>query len=175
MHVLFVCTGNICRSPLAERLATVMSAQMGAPGISSASCGVRAVIGSPIHPQAAAIIEEFGGDTTGFAARQINPRIASAADLILTMTREQRGAVLEVAPRQLRRTFTLAEAAELATRCGARNMTDLAALRSHVPPTSDIDIDDPIGQSPDFFSAVGARIAQLLPPVLQLCAGHAGG
>lgn len=170
MKILFVCTGNICRSPTAERLAIAYNARSQTHGdIEVSSAGTRAVIGHPIHHEAAAVLEKLGGQSTDFAARQLTLRIASEADLILTMTKTHRDAVLEVAPRQLRRTFTVGEAARLATDYDARNVADLSALRPQLGSHEADDIPDPIGQDAEVFATVGARIAELLPPVLALC------
>lgn len=111
----------------------------------------------------------MGGDASDFAARQLTAKIAAGADLILTMTTTHRDTVLELAPRQLRRTFTLAEAAALAARDDVRDVDDLAALRSQLDRRDRVDVADPIGQGGDVFAAVGARIAELLPPILDLC------
>ena len=85
------------------------------------------------------------------------------------MTRAHRDTVLELAPRQLHRTFTLSEAARLATECNARNVADLAALRPHLAAHELTDIVDPIGQGAEHFAMVGSQIADLLPPILELC------
>jgi protein-tyrosine phosphatase len=127
------------------------------------------VIAHPIHQDAALVLEKLGGEVSNFAARQLNPRIASDADLVLTMTRAHRDAVLELAPRQLHRTFTLSEAARLATECNARNVADLAALRPHLAAHELTDIVDPIGQGAEYFAMVGSQIADLLTPILELC------
>ena len=169
MHVLFVCTGNICRSPTAERLAVAYAARYGIADFTTSSAGTRAVIGHPIHPDAAAVLEELGGDASGFAARQLKSKIATPADLIITMTTAHRDVVLEAAPRQLQRTFTLTEASRLASMAGAETLTHLAALRPHLTANEVADIPDPIGQSPEVFSAIGSQIADLLPPILELC------
>ena len=162
MHILFVCTGNICRSPSAERLAA-------GPGLRTSSAGTRAVIGYPMHPEAARVLTALGGDPAGFVARQLNAKIAADADLILTMTREHRDAVLEMAPRQLRRTFTLPEAALLTARFDPGAVTELAGLRPHLSSSEVFDVPDPIGQSPEVFDRVGAQIAELLEPVVRFC------
>ena len=86
-------------------------------------------LGHPIHNLAAQVLRDLGGETTDFAARQFTPKIAVSADLIITMTRTHRDRVLELAPRQLKRTFTLAEASQLAGRFMPQNITELAALR----------------------------------------------
>jgi protein-tyrosine phosphatase len=127
------------------------------------------VIAHPIHPDAALVLEQRGGDVSNFAARQLTPRIASDADLVLAMTKPHRDAVLELAPHQLRRTFTLSEASRLASECSAQTVADLAALRPHLAARDVSDIPDPIGQRADFFAMVGSQIADLLPPILELC------
>ena len=77
---------------------------------------------------AAAVIQELGGNTTGFAARQLTAGMASSADLILTMERGT-GTMSWVIASKLRRTFTLREAAILIMEYGAHQLADLATLR----------------------------------------------
>lgn len=168
MQVLFVCTGNICRSPTAERLAAAYAHEH-ALDITTASAGTNAVIGHPVHSDAEQILETLGGDGTGFAARQLSPKIAQGADLIVTMTAAHRDRVLELAPTKLKRTFTLPEAATLATEFGAQTVADLSDLRPHLAGRSVPDVPDPIGQNLDVFATVGRQIADLLPAVLELC------
>jgi protein-tyrosine phosphatase len=127
------------------------------------------VIAHPIHGEAANILEEMGGEASDFAARQLTPRVAANADLILAMTRAHLDAVLELAPHRLHRTFTLSEAAHLAAEPDARDVADLAGLRPRVVKELLTDIPDPIGQDAYFFRMVGSQIAQLLPPILELC------
>ncbi|MBM4497011.1 hypothetical protein GS426_20035 [Rhodococcus hoagii] len=67
-----------------------------------------------MEPKAAQVLSDLGGSPDGFVARQINPAVASSADLVLTMTEEHRDAVLKLSPRHLKRTFTLLEAAHIA-------------------------------------------------------------
>jgi protein-tyrosine phosphatase len=127
------------------------------------------VIGHPIQHDAALVLKKLGGEASDFAARQLTSRIASDADLVLTMTRAHRDAVLELAPRQLQRTFTLGEAAWLASECNARTVADFAALRPQLAADELSDIPDPLGQGTEFFAMVGSQIADLLPPILELC------
>lgn len=169
LHILFVCTGNICRSPTAERLALAMATETRIPGFEASSAGTRAVVGHPVHPDAERVLIALGGDSTNFAARHLSGKIATGADLILTMTRTHRNTVLEIAPQRLRRTFTLLEAARLVTEQNARTIAELANLRPHLDDNSNVDIADPIGQSPEVFAAIGDQIAAALPPVLELC------
>ena len=169
MNILFVCTGNICRSPTGERLAAAYAAEHEIPEVAVSSAGTRAVIGHPIHRDAAGVLEKLGGDASHFAARQFKSKIASAADLIIAMTSAHRDIVLEAAPRQLHRTFTMAEVARLSLMHGAETLADLAALRPQLAANEIADIPDPIGQSPEVFATVGAQIAELLPPIMELC------
>ena len=127
------------------------------------------MISHPIHHHAASVLEKLGGEVSNFAARQLTPRIASDADLVLTMTKAHRDTVLALAPRQLHRTFTLSEGALLASECNARDIGDLAAFRPNLAGHKLLDIPDPIGKGDDFFAMVGSQIADLLPPILEFC------
>lgn len=133
------------------------------------SAGTRAVIARPIHRSAVSVLEELGGDASDFAARQLTPKVLSDIDLVITMTRAHRDSVLEVAPRLLRRTFTLTEASKLASEPETRSVADLAERRPQLVVNDLPDIVDPIGQSADIFAMVGSQIAELLPPILELC------
>jgi protein-tyrosine phosphatase len=84
------------------------------------------------------------------------------------MTRAHRDTVLALAPQQLHRTFTLTEAARLATEFSARSVAELAALRPQLAGLELRDIPDPIGHSAEVFATVGSQIADLLPPILEL-------
>ncbi|BBX71535.1 hypothetical protein MPSYJ_49960 [Mycolicibacterium psychrotolerans] len=85
------------------------------------------------------------------------------------MTKQHREAVLEIAPQKLHRTFTLAEAAQIALLTNARTVEDLSNGRAFIPAEQVPDIMDPIGRARSVFDAVGAKIAELLPPVLDVC------
>lgn len=167
MEILFVCTGNICRSPTAERLAAVYRDRHRLEGFSARSAGTRAVIGHPMHPESASVLKRLNGDPSSFVARQLTTKIASAADLILTMTSAHRGAVLELAPHRLHRTFTLVEASRLVSEHGA-SLADLAERRCLLTADEVFDVPDPIGQSPEVFAAIGEQIALLLSPILEI-------
>jgi len=169
VHLLFVCTGNICRSPTGERLAAALNAGDPIPDFRTSSAGTRAVIAHPVHPEAARVLTALGGDPADFAARQFSAKIAADADLLLPMTREHRDAVLEVAPHKLRRTFTLAEAAELIGTFEPADVNELAALRPRLSADLVPDVPDPIGQSPEVFDRIGAQIAELVQPIVEFC------
>lgn len=127
------------------------------------------MIGHPIHSESSRVLGNLGGDSSGFTARQLTPQIASSADLIITMARAHFDRVLMLAPQKLHKTFTLVEAAQLATDYGAECVADLPGLRPHLKVDGLLDIPDPIGQSPEVFDSVGMQIRNLLPPLLDLC------
>jgi len=169
VHILFVCTGNICRSPTAERLAAALGAGNAIPALRASSAGTRAVIGHPVHPDAARVLEGLGGDPGGFAARQLTAKIAADADLVIAMTKAHRDAVLELSPRQLHRTFTLTEASCLVTEFRPADVNELAALRPRLRADQSPDVPDPIGQDQEFFDQIGSQIAELVRPIVEFC------
>ena len=126
-RILVVCTGNICRSPYIERRLAGLLHDSDAV---ITSAGTRALIGAPIEPDSAALLEAAGGSTAGFAARQISPAILAEADLVIAATQSHRVEAVRVNPRVLRRTFTLGELADLlrdadlAAEAGAAGETD---------------------------------------------------
>src|SRR5690242_5006986 len=94
MRLLYVCTANRCRSPIAERLAR-------ARGFDASSAGTRAVVNCPMVAYAATALAELGGAPEEFRSRQVNVRMIDDADLVLTMTRQHRDHVLQLQPAAL--------------------------------------------------------------------------
>lgn len=133
------------------------------------SAGTRAAIGRPFHREAALVATELGGDPSLFSARQLTRRIASEADLVITMTKAHRDDVLELAPHRLHQTFTVSEIATIISRYRPENLADLAVYRPQLSPLEIVDVPDPIGRSPDFFVSVGRQIAALVPPIVKFC------
>lgn len=126
------------------------------------------MVGHAIHRDAAHVLEQLGANASDFAARLLTHKVASSADLVITMTREHRDVVLEAAPRQIHRTFTLSEAAYLAADPSVLTLNDLAEHRPLMTASKMPDIPDPIGQSPAVFATVGSQIDTLLRPILLL-------
>ena len=181
--LLLVCTGNICRSALAERLGRAFLAQTlgeDAGQVRVVSAGTRAVVDSAMHPDSALVLRGFGAEAGDFRARQLVDGMASEADLTLTMTRAHRRDVLQRDPRVLARTFTLREAADLIGRLDdasidgatlperARKLVQLmAAARSERHGGENDDVRDPIGQPLEVHDEVGTVIVETLLPVLR--------
>ncbi|MGF7237406.1 MAG: protein tyrosine phosphatase [Frankia sp.] len=115
-RILMVCTANICRSPIAEHLATAfLRDRLGpnAAGITVASAGTAGWDGEPMQPHAETVLAEAGIDPSGFVARSLTPDLVEGADLILTAAREHRAAAVTLLPRAVARTFTIFEFARL--------------------------------------------------------------
>jgi len=82
-HILVVCVGNICRSPMAEAL--LRKGLRGKDEINVESAGLGALVGHPADDCAVELMSERGVDITSHRARQIHPDMVSTADLILVM------------------------------------------------------------------------------------------
>ena len=109
--VLFVCTGNVCRSPSAELL---FQASVGArEDVVVHSAGTHALVNAGIDGSTATVLSRLGFDPTRHRGSQFQPPMARRADLILTAAREHRDLVITLAPTAYRRTFTMKEFARL--------------------------------------------------------------
>lgn len=113
--VLFVCTGNTCRSPMAEGLAKQLLAEMKgvsvdqleAAGVRVRSAGVATGGGSPPSGQAVQAMEQVGVDLTGHASSALTADLIQDADAIYTMTDSHRQAVLVHSPAAAEKTQRL--------------------------------------------------------------------
>lgn len=86
MNLLFVCSGNTCRSALAEALARKIAARRGIMDLNVSSAGTNAWDNSPATDEALLVGMERDIDLTGHRARKLTPAIVSEADLIFVMT-----------------------------------------------------------------------------------------
>lgn len=94
-RVLFVCTGNLCRSPMAAALA---SAGHGGGDVVFESAGVAALDGAPATPTAVTACAEVGVDLVSHRARMLTPEMAASADVVYVMTAGHLAQVLRIAP-----------------------------------------------------------------------------
>lgn len=111
----FVCTANLCRSPLAERIAVHRMPPTAAtrPWLVVTSAGTNARGGMPMHPLAARQLTEIGADPSGFSSRRLTAAIVTEDDLVLTADLAQRDTVVALCPGASRRTFLIGEFAQL--------------------------------------------------------------
>jgi protein-tyrosine phosphatase len=166
--ILVVCTGNVCRSPIAEGfLRKALEDALGDAAPSVASAGTAGWEGSEATPEAVAAAAELDVDIAAHRARRLRPGMAETADLVLCMAREHRDAIVRSTPDVAGRTFTLKELVRLLERLpeGGPNLPSrrLAAadrLRRADPTTDDLDDDvaDPLGLPLDGYRAIAAEI-----------------
>lgn len=185
LTILTVCTGNICRSPLAEVL---LRAHLEPLGVRVHSAGTHALVGHGMPEPALELAAQAGADPEVAAAHQarylVEPLLADA-DLILTMAREHRSHVVKMMPNRLRRTFTVREFARLAStlrsedaraaaeEAGGSSRERFAAVLRAVneqrglTPTSgdDDDVIDPYRRSRDTYARSAAELTPALVEV----------
>jgi protein-tyrosine phosphatase len=187
--VLFVSTGNVCRSPIAERLAEhELAAAVGtdAEAFRFSSAGTWGHDGAPMEPHARAVLAERGARASGFVARELLAEQIVLADLVLTASAEQSHQVRLIDPAAADRVFTLPEFARLAEEVelesGGRSpaararalVGAVAALRrrrpSAAPPP---DIADPYGAPLHVFRLCADEIADCLRTLVgRVAASH---
>jgi protein-tyrosine phosphatase len=176
LTVLFVCTGNICRSPLAQRLFIARSAPEAA--VLARSAGVHALEGYPMDEPSAQALHELGGDGQGHLAQYLTESLIAEADLILGAEQAHRDTVLRLVPATMRRAFTMREFARLgagvppatgvgqakaviASVAGRRGLVDAVA------PGAD-DIADPYRRPMDEVRECAHQIAHAVDATLRL-------
>lgn len=124
--LLFVCSGNTCRSPMAEAIAkSLIARRLGvAPhelpqkNVQVLSAGVGTVHGMPASAHAVEAVREYGGDLSRHQSQPLTESLVRQADLILTMGRSHRNAVLAMDPSAAAKTLTLNTEGDIADPIG---------------------------------------------------------
>ena len=186
--VLHVCMGNICRSPMAERLLLLAAQQRLAKLDSTAELGALLVStsagtggwheGEEMNPPAARQIRLRGGNADGFTARKLTSAHLAGADLILTATADQSDYVHALAPDATARTFVLGHLGRLLReldklppadtdpeRFAARAAALVEAAdqqRAGAEPQPGDDLDDPWGRGDQTFQRIADDIDDAL-------------
>jgi glycine hydroxymethyltransferase len=175
--VLLICTGNICRSPMAEGILRDRFLKLGLDDVRISSSGVAGLDRSPAMPEAVMAMAELGVDVSGHVARRFDSDQAFGADLLITMTQEQADIVNRLAPRTAPRTFTMKELVSLLdqnpppTRDDERDPTtrlrnvvedaDRRRVHGEASAPADADIADPLGLGLEAFRAVAWELDEL--------------
>ena len=119
MRVLFVCTGNVCRSPLGELLFRMYTA---GTSIEVDSAGTHSLVGHEIDASSAALLASAGVDSSAFRSKQLTYEIAEACDLILCFEETQQHNIVTISPSAMRYTFTLTDFSNMCAYCAQQNM-----------------------------------------------------
>jgi protein-tyrosine phosphatase len=98
MRLLFVCTGNTCRSPMAAVIARSEAARRGADDVEVESAGTAAGDGDPAMPEAIAAAREHGLDLDPHRTKALTAALVESADHVLVMTPEHGRRVKELFP-----------------------------------------------------------------------------
>lgn len=184
VRILFVCFGNICRSPMAEGLARDLATRRhpnDASLLRFSSAGVGAQNGNPPTEEAVLAMGERGIDIASHRARRATPDVVGACDLVLTMEERQRLWLLESGAETP--DFVLLKLSEAAAD-GLKEGTAPGTVRERVGrlglltteidreglwtmPDHEYEVPDPIGLSVDGYLTVAARLEASLTDLLR--------
>lgn len=129
MKVLFVCTGNTCRSLMAERLLLKLAADKGLTGWESRSAGMAAERYFPVPGGVKRMLAERGTNADGHTPQLVSRELLAWADLVAPMTSGHREALLDQYP----------------------EFTSKTKLFSELAGKGEADVADPIGQPDDVY------------------------
>ena len=139
--IIFVCTGNTCRSPMAERLLEQTLAFREIKGYAVYSAGLAAKKGTPMNPKSEHVLQENGIPSEEFASRTIRDAELRSAFAVICMTEQQKDVLLDMRWRALRKADAIGEE-EI-----ANNIYSFAELCGY-------DIPDPYGREIDAYRYV---------------------
>ena len=129
MRVLFICTGNICRSPMGELLFRTYTQ---GTSLEIGSAGTHSLVGHGIDPSSKALMYAVGIDSSQFRSTQLTQDIADNSDLILCFEPEQRHNIVIIAPTALPYTFTLTDFSNMCAYCAQHNMITGATIQERL-------------------------------------------
>lgn len=161
-RIVFVCTGNTCRSVMARYLLEGgLRRRLGENRIPVEvdSAGLHSLEGEPATPHTLQVLSELGYDASAHKSKRLTPEDINGADLVLTMTRAHKEAVLDMVPAAADKVFTLREYVASAT---GRGM-----------PAKE-DIDDPAGGDEQVYRMCRDEINDEVQALVELLAKKYG-
>ncbi len=151
MKILFVCTGNSCRSIMAKGYLEKRLKELGKEEITVSSAGVVALPCMPATKEAKQVVEEAGGDISDHRARRLSDVDVKGADLIFVMEDLHREHILSKYPRAVNKTYLLKDFKKL----------------GNFDFSEDSDIADPIAKDIDFYRKIFSIIKESIERLLK--------
>lgn len=145
-RVLFICTGNVCRSPMAEGFFARMAEEAG-EDIAVGSAGVMTTEGLPPSEHSVTVMREEGIDISGQRSQMLTEDMIEEASHLFTMSRSHSGAILDCFPEAAEKTFVLREFL--------------------VEGDLDLDVADPIGGTEEEYRRARNFIKEAMPSVFR--------
>jgi protein-tyrosine-phosphatase len=138
-RILFVCSGNLCRSFMAESIFRKQLKKRAFPHVRAESAGLLDLGGAAADPQAVSILREKGIDGSGHRSRLLSAEMVDRADRVLVMEEAQREELLRRHP-------------------GAEGKVRLLKSFSPLGDGGNLDIEDPHGREPYHYRSCFAEI-----------------
>ncbi len=184
-HIMFVCTGNICRSPMAEQMLRAKLTARGVDGVTISSAGTHAMVDSDMPPHAREVLSTRGYEPTEHTSVQVTAALVEQADLVLVATEDHRADVVREFIPANRYSYTIKEFAnqlafvnnpgevelpEVAKR--AQSLALIASTRGLAPVLSIVDLDDPYGKDIAAYEVVQRELEVSLDAVTNWLVQH---
>lgn len=157
--VVFVCTGNTCRSPMAEMILRKRAEELGLTKLKISSAGTKAKKGDALNEKSAQVLMEKGFEPLTFAAKKIDKRMLKQSLAIVCMTDVQRDMLMEMRWKALR------EAGEEEIENNVYSFSELAGYQVLDPYGRDIDCYRYVYEL--IAGGMSALIEKILPPDVQ--------